>query len=79
MDAIRVRPVGFDCDHRETFLDNQLFGNLRALEIKFVRTVRRFTEQNEARVPNQVQERIVIGRAAAERLRDSANDVGVAH
>jgi hypothetical protein len=45
--AIRVRPIGFNRDDRESFLDDQPLGDLSALEIKFIGSMRRFTQQNK--------------------------------
>ena len=66
--SISVRPVGFNRDRPEALLDDQPFGNLRALAVKLMRAVRSLAEQHEAGVADHLQQRIVIFACADERL-----------
>ena len=67
-----VRPVGLDGNGREAFLLDQALGDLRALLVELVRSVRRLAEQDEARVPDQCQQRIVILRRPHDPVRNLA-------
>src|SRR5919106_2477740 len=73
VDAVRVGPIGFDRDRREAFLLDQPLGDLGALAVELVRAVRRLAEQREARIADQVHERVVVPRSAGQRLGAAAH------
>jgi hypothetical protein len=77
--AIRVRPVGFNRDNSEAALRNKPLRDRRALGLKLVGAVRSFAEQNEPCVTDKRQQRIVILRAASQRLNRFADDCRLAH
>ena len=68
VDAIGVRPVGLDGDGGEPLLADQPLGDLGALAVELVRPVRRLAEQHEARVADQIQQRVVVIGRADERI-----------
>ena len=75
--AIRVRSVGFNRDNSEAALRNKPLRDRRALGLKLVRAVRSFAEQNEPCVTDKRQQRIVILRAASQRLNRFVDDCRV--
>jgi hypothetical protein len=54
VDARRIGPIGFNHDDGEAFFCNKPFCDRRALEIKFVRPMRRLTKQDDARVADKL-------------------------
>jgi hypothetical protein len=60
-------------------LRNKPLRDRRALGVKLVRAVRSFAEQNEPCLTDKRQQRIVILRAASQRLNRFADDCRVAH
>ena len=54
MNAIRVRPVGFDRDNGKSFLGNKPFRDQRAFEIKFVGAMRSFTKKDKSRIADKI-------------------------
>src|SRR4029079_12603318 len=82
VDAIGVGPVGFDGDGVEAFLADQPPRDLRADRVELVRAVRRFADEHEARVADEIHERIEVAHRAGERLQrwtDRGDDLGVVH
>ena len=74
IDAEGVGPVGFDGHGVEAFFLDQAFGNLSALAIELMRSVRRFAEQTKTRRADKLEKQIVIGRRAFDRLCGFLND-----
>jgi hypothetical protein len=62
--AVSVRPVGFDGYRAEALLDDEPFGDLGALVIELVRTVRAFAQQDDRGISDKIQERVMIGSRA---------------
>ena len=60
VDAVGVGPIGLDRDGREAFLLDEPLRDLGALAVELVRAVGRLAEQHEARVADQVHERVVV-------------------
>ena len=79
MNARCIGPVRFNREHGEIFLRDQSFRDLRALEIKFVRPMRSFAEQNNPRVADELEQRVIIIRLAAKRLRQFTNKLRISH
>ncbi len=79
IDPISVRPVGLDGHGGEAFFPDQAFGDLRPGAIELVSSVRRFSKQDETRVADQLQQRVVVGGSAGQRVSGLANHFGAGH
>jgi len=75
VDAVGVRPVGLDRDGREALLFNESFSDLRALAVELVRAVLSLAEQDESRIADQPDQRVIICDRARQRVRGFANGV----
>jgi hypothetical protein len=58
--AVGVRPVSFDRHGGEAFLSDEPLGDLRPLPVELVRTMRSLPQENESRVADHVEQRIVV-------------------
>src|SRR6266850_8299858 len=72
IDAISVRPIGFHRDRREVFFLDEPLRDLGALAIELVRAVGCGAQQHDARVANQVDERVIVPGLAVQRVRGRA-------
>ncbi len=63
-----VRPVGFYCHGREAFFKNQTLGDQHPLFVKLVRTMRGFADQRKARLPQVLQQQVIVMRVACQRV-----------
>ena len=77
IDAICVRPVGFDGDCHKLFFPDQPFRDLSALLVKLMRAMRCLSDQNKSCVADPIQERIVVMSCAGERMRRTAYALNV--
>src|SRR6266436_8989477 len=66
VDAVGVRPVGFDCDGCKVFLLDQPLRNLGPLAVELMRAVGCLAEQCEACIADSVHERIVVSGNAGQ-------------
>jgi hypothetical protein len=70
IDPIAVRPIAFDGDEGESLLLDEALRDLRAPGIELGGAMRRLAEQQEARIANQLQQRVeVVGAAERPRCR----------
>jgi hypothetical protein len=60
VDAIRTRPIRFDCDQIKTFFFNQPAGQFRTRAIELMRTVRGFAQQYQVGIANPFDQRVEI-------------------
>jgi hypothetical protein len=73
VDAVRVGPIRLNRHSRETLFTAVALRNLGARMVELLRAVRSFTEEHEAGVADQLQQRVVIGRLSGERGRRVAH------
>jgi hypothetical protein len=68
IDTIGVRPIAFDADGSEVFLENQSLRDGDTLGVELVCPVGRFADQDKTRVSDELEERVVVMGAAPQRL-----------
>jgi len=61
----------------EAFLVDQPLGDLRALAIELVRAVRRLADEDQMRVADHLQQRVVIAAVTGDRMHRTANGLEV--
>jgi hypothetical protein len=66
VDPVSIGPVGLDCDRAESLLLDEALRDERALPVELVRAVRGLADQDELRVPDQLQQPVVIARRTGE-------------
>ena len=69
VDAVGVRPVALDRDGGEALLADQALRDPGALAVELVRAVAGLAEQHDARVADQLEQRVVVAGVAGERVR----------
>ena len=71
--AIGAGPIRLCGNGRKTFFLDEPLGDLGALPIKLVGAVRRRPQQDEARIVDEIHERIIVMSGAVQRMRDCAH------
>ena len=71
--AICIGPVGLDGNRVVTFLHDQPFCDFGTVAVELVRAVRRFTDQREACISDETQERSVIAARLVYAQRETAH------
>ena len=66
MDPVSIGPVGFESDDVEILFGNQTLRDFSTCFVEFVGAVARFAEEDELRIANEVEERIIIGACTVE-------------
>src|SRR5207248_3613887 len=72
---VGVRPVGLDDHAVESLLGDETLGDSRPLPVQLVRSVCRFSEEDESRARRQLQQRVVVAPCSAHQARRLADGV----